>query len=216
MAELRIDLGTFDASHQIPTHKGKCKNLHGHTYHVFAEIAGTIKEDPEKGDFGMVVDFGVLKDVYKARIHGQVDHSLILGTRPLPWLSAFVSLAEAHYASLVTDDPDTHAAATAMCEELIGRVVHLPIPVTTAEHMAQWIADELVEGIMEAGGGDFLLTKVEVWETPTACGLWVYSMNEDTQPIIGMKDTLHFNVDMGAIEQQLSEYPAGAPDYNDA
>ena len=46
---------TFEASHFIPNHKGKCINLHGHSYRIGISISGFIGED------GMLVDFGDLK-----------------------------------------------------------------------------------------------------------------------------------------------------------
>lgn len=49
---------SFEAAHDIPGHKGKCKHLHGHTYKLEAEFAGT-----ELDEIGMLVDFGDLKAV---------------------------------------------------------------------------------------------------------------------------------------------------------
>ena len=39
----------FDAAHRIANHKGKCKNLHGHTYKLIVTIEGEIES-------GMVID----------------------------------------------------------------------------------------------------------------------------------------------------------------
>lgn len=47
----------FEAAHCIPGHKGKCANLHGHSYQVECEFQGT-----ELNEIGMVHDFGDLKD----------------------------------------------------------------------------------------------------------------------------------------------------------
>lgn len=60
---------TFDASHRIyEDYRGKCHNLHGHTYKVEVEIeANTDKK-------GMVVDFNLLKKL----IHDFYDHKVIL------------------------------------------------------------------------------------------------------------------------------------------
>jgi 6-pyruvoyltetrahydropterin/6-carboxytetrahydropterin synthase len=63
---------TFDAAHRLPHHDGKCKSLHGHTYHVRITV-----ESPrirETGSMcGMVVDYGVIKAAWKA-IEGSLDH----------------------------------------------------------------------------------------------------------------------------------------------
>lgn len=53
MFRLRIE-SHFDASHIIPNHPGKCKNLHGHFYKIEAFVTGN-KLDPngilENSDF---------------------------------------------------------------------------------------------------------------------------------------------------------------------
>jgi 6-pyruvoyltetrahydropterin/6-carboxytetrahydropterin synthase len=55
---------TFDAAHFLPNHKGKCKNLHGHTWKVLFETE-TIKLDKN----GMVIDFGELKKIVNILDH---------------------------------------------------------------------------------------------------------------------------------------------------
>ena len=54
---------TFDSSHMLDGHDGKCQNLHGHTYKL--EI--TVSDDPVRGGpkDGMVMDFTDLKAIVK-------------------------------------------------------------------------------------------------------------------------------------------------------
>jgi 6-pyruvoyltetrahydropterin/6-carboxytetrahydropterin synthase len=47
---------SFDASHVIPGHQGKCAQLHGHTYKVEAEFVGD-----SLNEIGMLADFGDLR-----------------------------------------------------------------------------------------------------------------------------------------------------------
>jgi len=47
---------TFEASHVIPGHTGKCARLHGHTYRVEAEFVGEALDE-----LGMVQDFSALR-----------------------------------------------------------------------------------------------------------------------------------------------------------
>lgn len=54
----------IDAAHFLPTHEGKCRNLHGHRWHVIVEI-----QSCELNCDGMVVDFGDIKEVVN-----QYDH----------------------------------------------------------------------------------------------------------------------------------------------
>ena len=63
----------FDAAHFLPNVPDghKCKQMHGHTYHLRVYIKGL----PEK-DLGWIMDFKELKDVV-APLIDQVDHQLI-------------------------------------------------------------------------------------------------------------------------------------------
>lgn len=73
---------TFDAAHQILRHRGKCKNLHGHTYKVELFLTGPIKEDPSRPDDGMVVDFDEVTEVYKRLVHARLDHQFLNAVIP--------------------------------------------------------------------------------------------------------------------------------------
>ena len=50
---------TFDAAHHLFHYEGKCKSLHGHTYHLQIAVSGYLDER------GMTYDFGDLKSIYK-------------------------------------------------------------------------------------------------------------------------------------------------------
>lgn len=69
---------TFDAAHQLVGHKGKCANLHGHTYTVVVSIAGPVKGKPRQSDDGMVMDYGDLDNIVKPIIE-QLDHAMLIG-----------------------------------------------------------------------------------------------------------------------------------------
>jgi 6-pyruvoyltetrahydropterin/6-carboxytetrahydropterin synthase len=59
----------FDAAHRLPEHP-KCEVLHGHTYKVEVIVEGGINM------FGMVIDFGFLKDILK-RVIKKLDHQYL-------------------------------------------------------------------------------------------------------------------------------------------
>lgn len=63
----------FDSAHFLPNvHDGhKCKNMHGHTYHLRVYIQGT----PDASS-GWIMDFKVLKDAVLPLID-LVDHKLL-------------------------------------------------------------------------------------------------------------------------------------------
>jgi 6-pyruvoyltetrahydropterin/6-carboxytetrahydropterin synthase len=60
----------FQASHLLPRHPGKCRNLHGHTYFLEVWCEGPV--DPATG---MVVDFGEVKAEVADRVLSRLDHS---------------------------------------------------------------------------------------------------------------------------------------------
>lgn len=55
MFEVRVE-ADFAAAHFLKDYHGKCENLHGHNYKVFAHARGK-----ELDDGGMLLDFGILK-----------------------------------------------------------------------------------------------------------------------------------------------------------
>ena len=59
---------SFDSAHYLPLHRGKCKNLHGHTYILEVTIKGEINSE------GMVIDFGILSALVKETIIEKFDH----------------------------------------------------------------------------------------------------------------------------------------------
>ncbi|MDR0300333.1 MAG: 6-carboxytetrahydropterin synthase [Streptococcaceae bacterium] len=74
---------SFDASHQLVGHEGKCANLHGHTYQLEVCLNGQIKQE-QGSDQGMVYDFGHLKSLVQAEILSHFDHAVILqGNEPI-------------------------------------------------------------------------------------------------------------------------------------
>ena len=72
---------SFDASHQLVGHFGKCANLHGHTYKVEIVLTGSIEE--EGSSKGMIVDFYHVKK-YAGSLIDRLDHAVLLeGNEPI-------------------------------------------------------------------------------------------------------------------------------------
>ena len=66
---------TFDSAHFLSGYNGKCRNIHGHTWKIIAEICSeTLESDGQCR--GMVVDFGDLKKTLK-QLADSFDHTLI-------------------------------------------------------------------------------------------------------------------------------------------
>ena len=68
---------SFDMAHALKDYKGKCENIHGHTYHLAVTIIGeVIRENTPR--LGMVLDFGDVKKVVREHIVDVFDHVLVL------------------------------------------------------------------------------------------------------------------------------------------
>lgn len=118
----------FDAAHVIPHHP-KCGRLHGHTYALHAEVTGDV--DPATG---FVMDFGTVKDVLRD-VADRLDHHVLVQAksphfqvhRTGPQVRFEIGLK--HY---VLPEEDA---------------LLLPIEATTAEALAEYVADELLASV---------------------------------------------------------------------
>ncbi len=61
----------WEMGHRLPFHKGKCINLHGHSYKAVVEVEGT----PDKN--GLVIDFYDLKNIVNPIIE-KMDHAFMV------------------------------------------------------------------------------------------------------------------------------------------
>ena len=68
MYEVRVQ-ADFSAAHFLRDYNGKCENLHGHNYKVFAHVRGG-----ELNEGGMLLDFTLLKGALK-KVCAALDHT---------------------------------------------------------------------------------------------------------------------------------------------
>ena len=68
MFEVRVT-ADFAAAHFLRDYNGKCENLHGHNYKVYAHVKG-----PQLNEGGMLLDFTKLKSALR-EVCKQLDHS---------------------------------------------------------------------------------------------------------------------------------------------
>lgn len=66
---------SFDSSHMLDGHDGKCQNLHGHTYKLEITVSDGLIQGGAKD--GMVMDFTDLKTIVKQEIIDAFDHAFI-------------------------------------------------------------------------------------------------------------------------------------------
>lgn len=71
-------LFTFDTAHALEHYPGKCRHIHGHTYHLYVTVTGTIRDEPGHPFDGMIMDFSELKQWVRMAVVDQFDHALVL------------------------------------------------------------------------------------------------------------------------------------------
>ena len=62
----------FEAAHRLPHHPGKCRELHGHSYHLVVTV-----DRPVDATTGLAIDFSELKAVVNAEVVEHLDHRYV-------------------------------------------------------------------------------------------------------------------------------------------
>ena len=66
MSKIRITKEfSFETGHALYGYDGKCRNVHGHSYHLSVTVIGNPITDSSHVKLGMVIDFGDLKKIVK-------------------------------------------------------------------------------------------------------------------------------------------------------
>ncbi len=137
----------FDAGHRVPSHKGLCRNPHGHRYAVEVTLQGPVQKVRGESDDGMVLDFRVIKDVLQTEVHDIFDHGFLVFQYDKPMLAAF-------------DAFDKEAGFR-------PKVIVLPY-VPTAENISSALFHRLDAAFAHAfQKAELSLVRVRVYETPT-------------------------------------------------
>ena len=130
---------SFDGAHFLTDYYGKCENLHGHRWRVVAYL----QQDDLQQDGtmrGMVVDFGVFKRALR-ELTESLDHTFLV------------------------EEGSLMEKTVACLEEEGFSLTMLPFR-TTAENLAKWFCDQLVEKGLAC-------CQVDVYETPLNCAMYV-------------------------------------------
>ena len=64
----------FESAHALYGYDGKCKNIHGHSYHLYVTVIGVPIIDSENPKNGMVMDAGMLDYQIKATLIETTHH----------------------------------------------------------------------------------------------------------------------------------------------
>ncbi len=68
----------FETAHALDGYEGKCKDIHGHSYHLKVTLIGEPSINLSLSDCGMVIDFGDIKKIVRSHVYEEFDHRLIL------------------------------------------------------------------------------------------------------------------------------------------
>ncbi|MDR0384728.1 MAG: 6-carboxytetrahydropterin synthase [Prevotellaceae bacterium] len=69
---------SFEAAHSLTGYDGICRYIHGHSYTLYVTVAGVPTIDNDSPKRGMVIDFGILKEIINKNIIDRFDHCLML------------------------------------------------------------------------------------------------------------------------------------------
>lgn len=135
----------FSAGHFITFNGDICERLHGHNYRVAAEVAGPLDANH------YVVDFVALRQ-HLQQLVDELDHHMLLPTtHPLIRVVADEREVEARFQDRRWVFPR-------------GDCILLPVPNTTSELLARYIAGKIAAALPGLGGANLTEVRVEVDE----------------------------------------------------
>jgi len=131
--DLQKDFLIFSAAHFITFNGNICERLHGHNYKVAATVAAPLDENH------YVIDFIALRDELKI-IVDKLDHRMLL---PASHPAITVSVSETEIEARFEDRRWVFPA---------GDCIVLPVPNTTAELLAGYIGEQLLDALEQRTG----------------------------------------------------------------
>ncbi|MFD0008581.1 6-pyruvoyl tetrahydropterin synthase family protein [Streptomyces sp. NPDC127178] len=146
----------FETAHRIPALKGKCQNLHGHSW--WAEIS--IAAPAPSADTDTLVEFGALKTQLRFWIDTHLDHGAMLSSQdPLAAVLAGHSCKVFRFGA---SDPTS--------AEDFAFDLHYPTVEAVAQLLARVATDILKQ--LECAEGAFV-SRVSVSETHVNTAEWI-------------------------------------------
>ncbi len=105
----------WEMGHRLQCHKGKCYNLHGHSYKLIVEFTGSINET------GMVLDYFDVKEIVGPLVN-ELDHTVIVSKNDPQLLDILQKLKTEH----VIVDFDT--TAENLCYYFLNKIKEKKLP----------------------------------------------------------------------------------------
>jgi len=105
----------WEMGHRLPFHKGKCKNLHGHSYKLRLEVEGDLDEQ------GMLIDFYDVKKIVNPIIEN-LDHACMVYKDDKDLIDALVKLNSKFVIV------NFHSTAENICKYFVDEIKKLSLP----------------------------------------------------------------------------------------
>jgi len=148
MARIRLTkIFHFDTGHALSGYDGKCRNVHGHSYHLEVTVIGIPIQDSNNVKFGMVIDFGDLKEIVKKNVIDDYDHALVLNQKTdYKEIGDFLQ-ERGHHILMVDFQPTGEMMIQDMAKRIIPNLPsnmqlhHLRLYETGTSY-AEWFADD--------------------------------------------------------------------------
>jgi 6-pyruvoyltetrahydropterin/6-carboxytetrahydropterin synthase len=138
---------TFETGHALYGYDGKCRNVHGHSYHLSVTVIGTPIAETGHTKLGMVIDFGDLKRIVKEEVVDPFDHATVFNKN-----SPHIDLArtlekEGHKVILAAYQPTSENMVIDFAKRISGRLpkrmqLHSLRLRETGTAYAEWFADD--------------------------------------------------------------------------
>jgi 6-pyruvoyltetrahydropterin/6-carboxytetrahydropterin synthase len=148
MSNIRITKQfSFETGHALYGYDGKCKNVHGHSYHLDVTVIGQPISDSTHVKFGMVIDFSDLKKIVKEEIVTVFDHATVFN-KNTPHVELANELASrGHDVILVDYQPTSEMMVIDFAEKIKKRLpetikLHALKLQETTTSFAEWHASD--------------------------------------------------------------------------
>ncbi len=114
----------WEMGHRLLCHKGKCFNLHGHSYKMLVEFTGTKEEN------GMVIDYFDVKEIVGSIVE-ELDHTVIVNKNDTKLLEALKRLNSAHVII------DFESTAENLCHYFLTKIKDSNLPSNITDIMVK-------------------------------------------------------------------------------
>lgn len=116
----------MEMAHRLTQTKGKCEQIHGHSWWVTLTIGGTVSEA------GIVWEFGELKGLFRGYLDTMFDHKLVLNESD-PIVETLTSVLASTNLKLLPYDPTTENIAY-----YIHEWAEVSLPIEFASSVEVW------------------------------------------------------------------------------